>query len=150
MSEFASPFFGVGVVSRAVVLEEVGDLGDEGILGIAVGEERGDGEEDLAESESGRPGLIEDVKTDGAIAINIAVVNFRYKVESRRFEGIVGRELDIQPEQTAGIRSPFRSDDSSRPVIEIVTNRTRSYVSRRIVVEILQFLLNSSQRHIAG
>ena len=38
-----------------IALENVGDLGDERIIGVGVGQQRADREEHLRDSESGRP-----------------------------------------------------------------------------------------------
>ena len=73
----------LGPLSRdAVVLVAVTQVllrnaTDERVAWVAVGEQRANGEEDLGDGECWRPVVLEDVETDGALAVDVAVVDPR-------------------------------------------------------------------------
>ena len=81
-----------------VALQDVGDLRHERIVGVWVGQQRADGEQHLGDGECGRPLVLQDVKADCTVAVDIAVVDLSGEGHLGRLEGVVGRELDVQEE----------------------------------------------------
>ena len=71
----ARPLAGGLLVPRPVRLVDVGDLRDERVVRVGVAEQRADREEDLGEGERGRPLLLEDVEADGALGVDVGVVD---------------------------------------------------------------------------
>jgi hypothetical protein len=53
----------------------VGDLWDEGVVRVRVGEERADGEEDLRYGQCRAPLLLKDVKANASIRVDVWVVH---------------------------------------------------------------------------
>ena len=49
------------------------------ITGVAVGEQRADGQQDLGDGEGGTPVVLQDVQTDHPLAVDVAVVDPRAK-----------------------------------------------------------------------
>ena len=47
----------------------------EGVTGVTVREEGADGEQNLGDGECRTPVVLQDVKTDGALAVDVAMVN---------------------------------------------------------------------------
>ena len=45
------------------------------ITGVAVGEQRADGQQDLGDGEGGTPVVLQDVQTDHPLAVDVAVVD---------------------------------------------------------------------------
>ena len=99
-----------------IALIDVSDLGDERVIRIRVRQQRADREEDLGDGESGRPLVFQDVKADGAIAVDVHMVNFRGEGDLGRLERIVGREVDVQEEDTLVIGRVLRAHDRRLPV----------------------------------
>ena len=93
-----SPIASSLVVLISVALINVSDLGHEGIIGVGVSEQGADGKKNLRDGESGRPLVLQDVQADGAIAVDVHVINFRCEGNLGRLEWIVGREVDVQEE----------------------------------------------------
>ena len=85
---------------RPVTLQEVGDLGHERVIGVRVRQQRADGEEHLGDGQSGRPLVLKDVEADGAIAVDVTVIDFGREGDLGRLEGVVGREMDVEEEDT--------------------------------------------------
>jgi len=90
------------------------------IVGVAVGEKRGDGEQDLGDSKSRRPVVLQDIKANTTIGVNVAVVDLGSELDLRGSERIVRREEDGEEEETALIRRILRTDDRCTPLVEIV------------------------------
>ena len=104
-----------GVVSLAVRLVNVGDLRHEGIIGVGVAQQRADRKEDLRDRERGRPLVLKDVQADGAVAVDVGVVNFGGESDLRGLEGVVGRELNVQEEHALVVGRVLGAHDGGRP-----------------------------------
>ena len=96
-------FFPVGQVL-------VGYRADERIVRIAVGQQRTDGEEDFAYGQRRAPVVLEDVETDGALRIDITVVNACLERHLGRLERIVGAEVYVQVEDAAFVDASWRPE----------------------------------------
>ena len=139
-----SPIASSLVVLILVALENVSDLGHEGIIGVRVGQQGADGKEHLGDGEGGRPLVLEDVQADGAIAVDVHVINFRREGDLGWLEGIVGREVDVQEEDTLMIRRVLRAHNSSLPVeLVIFVSGAGGAVCGRISAKINELLLDS-------
>jgi len=93
---FAGPLTGSLVVTHSVALEEICNVGDQRIFWVAVVQKTANGQQDLLDRQRRTPLTIENVQTYRTVLVNIAVIQFSYKVHSGRLEWIVGMELDIQ------------------------------------------------------
>ena len=110
------PLTGRLVMLRLIALENVGNLGDERIIWVGVGQQRADREEHLGDGEGGRPLVFEDVEADIAVAVDVHVVNFRRELNLRRLEGVVRREMDVQEEHALVVRGVLGAHDRRLPV----------------------------------
>ena len=86
------------IVLLPVVLEQVRDFGHERVIGVGIGEERTDREEHFGDGEGRRPLILEDVEADGAIRVDVSMVNFCCKGDLRGLERVVRWEDDVQEE----------------------------------------------------
>ena len=68
----------------AIVQILIGDAGHEGVGGVAVGEEGADGQQHLGDGEGGAPVLLQNVQADGALAVDVAVVDAGLKHHLQR------------------------------------------------------------------
>ena len=109
-----------------------GDAADQGVAGVAVGEEGADGEENLGDGESWAPLVLQDVETDDALGVDIAVVDSGAELHFRRLEGIIGGEMNIQEEDASLIDRSRRAEDGAHPLVQIVALGTRAAVGGRI------------------
>ena len=141
------PLLGELVVLGAVGLEEAGDVGDERVVGVGVGEERADGEEDLGDGESGRPGLLEDVETDRAVGVDVGVEDASGEGELGRLEGVVGGEVDAEEEDSSVVGRALGSHDARVPLEFVVAHGTGRAVGGRVLLQVRQLLLDSAQCH---
>lgn len=63
------------LIAGPLGLVEVRDLGDKRVIGVGVGEEGADGEEDLRDGQRRAPLLLEDVEANAAVRVDIRVVH---------------------------------------------------------------------------
>jgi hypothetical protein len=110
------PLPGGGLVARAVGLVDVGDLGDERVVGVGVGQHAADGQQDLANGQSGAPLVAQDVEADAAVAVDVGVVDAGGEVDLGRLEGVVGGEVDGEEEDAAAVGRVARAHDGGLPV----------------------------------
>ena len=118
---FASPLASSGLVPGAVGLVDVGDLGNQRIVGVGVGQHGADRQEDwdklvrrleltcnegvltFRDGQSRAPLVSQDVQADAAARVDVGVVDAGGEVDLGRLEGVVGREVDGEEENTAGV-----------------------------------------------
>ena len=68
----------------------------QGIIRIGVTEQAADGEENFGHCEGGRPLRTQDVQADGAIAVDVRVVDAGGECKFRGLERVVRGEVDIE------------------------------------------------------
>lgn len=71
-------------------------------------------EQTFRDSESRAPVVFQNIKTDAALVIDIAVVDLSLKLDTRRFEGVVRRELNRKKEDTSLVRAIFLRTSTRR------------------------------------
>ena len=79
----------------------MGNFRDEGVFWVRVSQQRADAEEHFRDGEGRTPLILEDVKTDASVGVDIRVVDSGAEGDFRRLERIVNREVDVQEEQAA-------------------------------------------------
>ena len=133
---------------RLIALENVGNLGDERIIWVGVGQQRADREEHLGDGEGGRPLVFEDVEADRSIAVDVHVINFRRERNLRGLEGVVGREVDVQEEHALMVRGVLGAHDRRLPVELVRFVRWAGRAIRgRVSSEVDELLLDSFKCH---
>lgn len=136
---FRSPFSGRAIVSGSVSLEDVGNIWNQWIIGVGVGEKTADRKENLADCQCRRPLVLQNVQTDTSIRVDVAVIDTSGEVNLRRLEWIVRREVDIEEEDTSGIGRVIWSHDCCLPMKHIVSNGARGTVGRWVLTQIDEF-----------
>jgi hypothetical protein len=121
-------------VLLSIRLQFVRDLRHERVVRVGVREQRADGQEHLRDGERGRPLLLEDVQTDAAARVHVAVVDFRGECDFRGLEGVVCGELDIEEEYTALVGALAGTHDCCLPVELIIVYGTCVVLKWREVV----------------
>ena len=120
------PQLGYSVVFLPVGGVLRGDAADEGVRRVAVGQEGADREEDLGDGQGGTPVVLEDVQTNDALRVDVAVVNARAEGHLGRLEGVLGREVDVQEEDAALVHRTRRTQNGRHPLVNVVPLRTRA------------------------
>ena len=136
------------VVAIAVLLVDGGDLGHQRIIRVRVSQQGADRQENLGDSQSGRPLVLQDIQTDGTVCIDVRVVNFRCERQLRRLERIVRREVDVEEEDAARVGRIIRAHDRGLPV-ELVSlvGGAGGAVGGWISTQINQLFLDSFKCH---
>lgn len=136
---FGGPFSGRAVMSLPVRLEELRDIGHQRVIGIGVGQEAANAQQDFGNGESGRPLVLQNVQADPAVRVDVAVVNASRKVDLGRLERVISRKVNVQKEDSTGIRRFVRSHNGRLPVEHVVTDGSGTAVGRRVFTEVDQF-----------
>jgi len=148
LSIFFSPFFGCGLKFGAIAFVKLSNLGNEGIIGVGIGKQRGDREKHLRNGEGGWPLILEDVKTNRSVSIDVRVIDLSDEVAFWWAEGIVCWEMNVEEEDSSRIGTIIRTDDSGLPVKLVILSRACWAVGWRILLEIKKFLLYSLLSHL--
>jgi len=125
-------------------LVELGDLWHERVIRIGIRKQRTNRQQNFTNGQSRRPVVLQDVQTDAATGVDVAVINFGGETNLGRLERIIRRELDLQIEHAVLVRGLGRSHDGRDPVEEVVAVlRSCTAVCRCILSKILPLLLDA-------
>ena len=97
----------------------MGDFWHERILRVGVGQERADRKQNLGDGQGWGPLVLEDIKADGTMGVDVWMVNSGGERDLWRLERIVDWEVDVEEEKTALVRRVFRASDGGLPVVQI-------------------------------
>ena len=132
-----------------IILIEMGDLRNEWVIWVGIGQEGTKWEENLRNCESRWPLILENIQTDTSIRIDVAVIDPGRECALGRLEGIVGWETNIDEEYSSCVWGVVWPHDGRLPCeLIFLIKRTSWAVCRRIFSEINKFLLDSFQSHI--
>jgi len=160
----AGPFPGGGFVSRSVRLVDVSDLRHQRVVGVGVSQHRAYGQKDCSsqvsrteqhrckihrqsrptfgECESRTPLVSQNIQTDATVGVDVGVVDASGEVDLGGLEWVVGREVNLEEEDTARVRRVGLSSqllaDSSREGVEWHDAWIGSSTAKRILVAIGQ------------
>jgi len=110
------PLLGQLIVLVRVGLEDPSDLGDERVVWVGVTQQRADTQQHLADCESGGPLRSEYVEADGAVRVDVGVVDASGERNLWWLEGVVGGEVDGEEEDAALVGGVRRAHDGGLPV----------------------------------
>jgi len=94
---------------------------DQGITGVAVGQQGADGEQDLGDGQGRAPLVLQDVQADHSLGVDVAVVDASAELDFGRFEGVVCGEVDVEEEDSTFVDRSRRSKDGADPLKEVVS-----------------------------
>tara|TARA_B110001450_G_scaffold234800_1_gene239026 strand:+ start:545 stop:922 length:378 start_codon:yes stop_codon:yes gene_type:complete len=122
----------------------MGNLWHQRIIWVGIGQEGRNGEEHLGDGEGWGPLFLQDIEADGAVGVDIWVVDSRGEVDLSWLERIVGWEVDVQEVDSSGIWRVIWSHDGGLPMVLILlVNWSGRAVGWWIFTEIDKFLLDS-------
>lgn len=119
---FRSPFPGRTIVSSSVCFEKLSNIWNQRVIRVRIGQKTADREKNFANSQSRTPLILQNIQTDSSIRVDVTVVDAGCEVNLWRLEGIIRRKVDIEEENTSGIRRVIWSHDCCLPVKHIVPN----------------------------
>ena len=78
-----------------ISLQQLGNVRNERIIGIRIGKKGANTKQHLAYGEGRAPLILEDIKADTPVGVNVAVVDACGEVDLGGLEWVVGGEVDI-------------------------------------------------------
>ena len=115
-SILSSPFSGSGLKLCLVSLVDLSDLRHQRVIWVRVRQQGADREEHLGDGKGRRPLVLENIKADATVRVDVGVVDPGGELHLGRLEGVVGRERDVQEKQTAYVRRVIGAHDSGLPL----------------------------------
>ena len=100
----SSPFPSCCFIFGLVGFVDVCDLWYQRVIGVGVCEKTADRQQNFHGGQGWGPLLFQDIQADGAIGVDVWVVNSRGEIELRWLEWVVSWEVDVQEVDTTGIR----------------------------------------------
>jgi len=82
-------------VPGSVRFQELGNVRDQRIVRVGVCEKGTNAEQNLADGEGRTPLVLEDVKTNAPIGVDVTVIDARGEVHLGGFKGVVSGEMDV-------------------------------------------------------
>merc|ERR1719272_313330 len=126
---------------------QLSNLGHKRIVWIAINHQRREGEQHLRDGQCRAPLVFQDVQTDSAIRIDVAVIDLCCEMELRWLEGVVRRKIDVQKEATTLIWRIRRTHDRGLPIEHVIANRSCGTIRWRVVSKVLELFLEALQSH---
>ena len=83
------------VMPGSVSFEKLSNVGDKRIVGVWVGEEGANTEQDLAYGKGWAPLILENVKADSSIGVDVAMIDACGEVHLGWLKGVICGEVDI-------------------------------------------------------
>ena len=116
------PLPGGAIVPILVSLEKLSNVRDERVVGVGVRQQGADGQQNLRNCQGRAPLVLEDIKADTAVRVDVTVVDTGGEVDLWRLERVVGREVNVQEEHSTSVRGVIRSHDGCLPVEHIIAD----------------------------
>ena len=129
-----------------ISLQKLSDIRYQWIIGIWVSKQGTDRQQNLADRQGRTPLILEDIKTDTTIGINVTMIDTSSEVDLGWFEWIVSGEMDVQEEDATGIWRVIGTHDRRLPMKHVITDWTSRTVGRWVLTQINKFYFANSQR----
>jgi len=112
-------------VPSPVTLQELSNVGNKRIIRVGISEEGTNTEQHFAYSEGRTPLILQNVETDTAIRVNVAVVDACSEMHLGGLEWVIGGKVNVEEEYTPSVWRLVGSHNSSLPVEHVIPHRTR-------------------------
>lgn len=140
------PFPRSAIVPSFVSFEKLGNVWDQRVIGVRVGEQTANGKQNLTDGQGGTPLVLQNIQTDTSIRVDVAVIDASSEMNLWRLEWIVRRKVDIEEENATCIGRVIGSHDSCLPVEHVITDWTCGTVGWRVLPQIDQFYYSCKLR----
>jgi len=143
-SILSRPFSSRSLVFRLVILVDLSNFWHQGVIRVSIRQQGADWEQNLGDGQSWGPLLLEDIKADWTVGVDIWMIDPGGEIDLWGLEWVVGWEVNVQEEDTSSIRCVIRSHDGSLPMVLIfLVNWTSRAVGGWVFTEIDKLFLNS-------
>jgi hypothetical protein len=117
----------------------LGNIWNQWIIRVRVSEKGADRKQDLANSQSRTPLVLQDVQANTSVGVDVTVIDTSGKVNLGWLERIVSGEMNIQKENTSCIWGLIWSHNSCLPVEHIIAYWSCRTVGRGVFSQVDKF-----------
>lgn len=128
--------------TRRTNLILLGNVSHQRVVGVGVRQKRADGEQDFAYGQGRTPLVLENVEANGAVGIDVAMVDARAEYDLGALKGILDGEGNVEEEDATSIRRLFRTHNGRYPLKDVVALWTSTAVAWGIDTDVGQLLLD--------
>ncbi len=140
---FLGPGASSSLILDSVSLVHMSNFWNQRIIWVWVRQKRAYREQHLGYREGRAPLLFEDVKADATIAIDVGVEHLCSEGNLGWLEWVIGWEVDGHQKHTSCKWALTWTHNSCLPVEHVITNRASTARSGRVLLQVLQLLVNS-------
>lgn len=140
---FLGPGARSSLIFGSVRLVHVGNFWHQGIIRVWIRQQRAYREQHLGYCEGRAPLLFQDIKADATIAVNVGVEHLCSEGNLGWLEWVIRWEVDGHQKHTSSERAVTWTHNSCLPVEHVITNRASTARSGRVLLQVLQLLVNS-------
>ena len=117
-------------------------------IGVCIREKRGNRQQHLGDREAWAPVVLEDVKADTTVGIDVRVVHLRRESYLWWLERIVCREVDVEVKRAATVGRVCWPNQDSLPLEHVrLLHWAGTNSWRWLLLHVLKLTLNTTQRH---
>jgi len=124
----------------SVGFEQLGNIRNKRIIGVGIGEEGANTEQNLGYGKGWAPLVLKNIEANSPIGVDVTMINARGEMHLGGFEGVVCREVDVEEENSSCIRGFVGAHNGRLPMKHIVSNRSSRAIRRRILSKVDKFL----------
>ena len=88
------------VVSCPILFVQSGNLWHQGVVRVGISQKRANGQQYFRNCQRRAPLILQNVKADATVVVNVGMIDFSVKFDFRWFEGIVCRKANVEEENT--------------------------------------------------
>lgn len=140
------PFSCRTIVPSPIGFQKLSDIRYQWIIGVGVGKKRTNRKQHLADRQGRTPLVLENVKADTSIRVDVTMIDTGSEVNLGWFEWIVGGEMNVQEEYAAGIGRVIWTHDRRLPMKHVITDWSCRTIGRRVLTQIDKFCYCNSRR----
>lgn len=134
-------------IGRPICHILIGNIRHQRVLRIRVREQRADTQKHFADCEGGCPLVFENIQTNRPLGGNVRMVNLRFERYFGRLERVIRREMDFQLKHTPLIGCIGGAKNHCVPYIHVPIDGARRAILGRILLDILEFLVQTTKCH---
>ena len=143
------PFLSSCIKLRSVCFVHVHtcNFWNQGVIWVGVGEQRADGQKNLADGQCRWPLRPQDVQIDAPFDVDVGVVDACREIHLWRLKGVVSGEVDGEKEDPSLVGAVWGPREGGLPVKEVITDWACWAICWGVSHKVLQFFLYPFQCH---
>lgn len=128
----AGPLSCCTIVSLSVSLEQLCNIRYKWIIWIRISQKGANAQKNLGNGQSRTPLVLENIKTNSSIGVDVTVIDTGSEMYLWRFEWIICWEVNIKEENSSRVWGVIWSHDCSLPVEHIISDWSSGTVRWRV------------------